>query len=123
LLLHFYNFVLILHDLFLLLLLALCGDKQKLLGVVEKMKILVCNNHNRAEEVITRAEEALALAMLIRHGADRDIVQVQKTVEDLSQKLPVSDNGLPLCGNLSRPLQSFFGLLKMMEGPGATSSC
>jgi hypothetical protein len=48
------------------------------------MKILVRNNHNRAEEVITRAEEALALAKLIRHGADRDIVQVQKTIEDLS---------------------------------------
>jgi hypothetical protein len=48
------------------------------------MKILVRNNHNRAEEVITRAEEELALAKLIWHGADRDLMQVQKTVEDLS---------------------------------------
>jgi hypothetical protein len=48
------------------------------LGVVEEIKILVCNNHNRAEEVI-------------RRGADRDLVQVQKTIEDLSQKLVVSD--------------------------------
>jgi hypothetical protein len=55
------------------------------------MKILVRNNHNRAEEVITRAEEDLALAKLIMRGADRDLVQVQKTVEDLSQKLAVSD--------------------------------
>jgi hypothetical protein len=70
LLLHFYNFLLILHDLFLLLLPALHGDKQKLLGVVEEMKILVYNNNNRAEEVITRAEDDLARAQLIRLGAD-----------------------------------------------------
>ena len=37
------------------------------------MKVLVRNNHNRAEEVITRAEE-LVLAKLIRRGADRDLV-------------------------------------------------
>jgi hypothetical protein len=52
--------------------------------------ILVCNNHNRAEKVITRAEKELALSKLIRHGADRDLVQVQKTVEDLSGKLPTA---------------------------------
>jgi hypothetical protein len=66
-------------------------DKQKLSGIVEEMKIHVRNNHNRAEEVITRAEEDLALAKLIRRGADRDLVQVQKTIEDLSQKLAVSN--------------------------------
>ena len=51
------------------------------------MKIIVRNSHNRAEEVITRAEEELALAKLIRRGADRDLVQVQKTIEDLTGKL------------------------------------
>ena len=51
------------------------------------MKITIHNSHNRAEEVITRAEEELALAKLIRRGADRDLVQVQKTVEDLTGKL------------------------------------
>ena len=51
------------------------------------MKILVRNSHNRAEEVITRAEEELTLAKLIRHGADRDLVQAQKTIEVLSGKL------------------------------------
>jgi hypothetical protein len=35
------------------------------LEVIEKMKILVRNNHNRAEEVITHAKEELALAKLI----------------------------------------------------------
>jgi hypothetical protein len=44
------------------------------LGDVEEMKILVYNNHNRAKEVITRAEEDLALAKLIRRGANRDLV-------------------------------------------------
>jgi hypothetical protein len=57
------------------------------------MKILFSNNHNRAEEVITRDEEELALAKLIWRGADKDLVQIQKTVEDLSQKLAVSDQG------------------------------
>jgi hypothetical protein len=61
------------------------------LGVVEEMKILVRNNHSRAKEVITCAKEDIAFAKLIRRGADRELVQVQKTVEDLSQKLAVSD--------------------------------
>jgi hypothetical protein len=47
------------------------------------MKILIRNNHNRAKEVITRAEEELALAKLIRRGADRDLVQGMKTIEYL----------------------------------------
>jgi hypothetical protein len=55
------------------------------------MKILVHNNHNRADLVITRAEEELTLAKLIRRGADRDFVQGMKTIEDLSQKLATSD--------------------------------
>ena len=40
------------------------------------MKTLVRSSQNRAEEVITHAEEELALAKLIRHGADRDLMQV-----------------------------------------------
>ena len=58
--------------------LALRVEKQKLSEGIEEMKTLVCNSHNRAEEVITRAEEELALAKLIRHGADRDLVHAQK---------------------------------------------
>ena len=51
------------------------------------MKTLARTNHNRAEEVITRAEEELALAKLIQRGADRDLVQAQKIVEALTGKL------------------------------------
>ena len=72
---------------FLVLGLALRVEKQKLSEGIEEMKILVRNSHNRAEEVITHAEEELALAKLIRRGADRDLVQVQKTIEDLTGKL------------------------------------
>ena len=54
--------------------LALRVEKQKLSEGIEVMKTLVRANHNRAEEVITRAEEELALAKLIRRGADRDLV-------------------------------------------------
>ena len=42
------------------------------------MKTLVRTSHNKAEEVITHAEEELALAKLIRRGADRDLMQAQK---------------------------------------------
>ena len=51
------------------------------------MKTLVRTSHNKAEEVITQAEEELMLAKLIRRGADRDLMQEQKTVEDLTGKL------------------------------------
>ena len=54
------------------------------------MKTLVRTSHNKAEEVITHAEEELALAKLIRRGADRDLVQAQKTIEDLSGKLAMA---------------------------------
>ena len=53
--------------------LALRVEKQKLSEGIEEMKILVRSNHNKVEEVITRAEE-LTLTKLIRYGADRDLV-------------------------------------------------
>ena len=54
---------------------ALQVEKQKLSEGVEEMRTLVRTSHNKAEEVITHAEEELALAKLIRRGADRDLVQ------------------------------------------------
>ena len=51
------------------------------------MKTLVRTNHNRAEKVITRAEEELALAKLIRCRANRDLMQAQKTIQDLTGRL------------------------------------
>ena len=74
-------------DMFLVPGLALRVKKQKLSEGIEEMKTLARNSHNRAEEVITRAKEELALAKLIRCGADKDLVQVQKTVEVLTGKL------------------------------------
>jgi hypothetical protein len=54
--------------------LALWVEKQKLSEGVDEMKTLVHTSHNKAEEVITHAEEELALGKLIRCGADRDLV-------------------------------------------------
>ena len=73
-------------DLFLLPGLALQVEKQKLLEGLEEMKTTIRNSHNRVEEVITCAKE-LALAKLIRCGANRDLVQAQKTIEVLTGKL------------------------------------
>ena len=69
---------------------ALRVEKQKLSESIDEMKTLVRSSHNKAEEVITHAEEELALAKLIRRGADRDLVQAQKTIEDLSGKLAMA---------------------------------
>ena len=77
-------------DLFLLPGLALRVEKQKLSEGLEEMKTTVRNSHNRAEEVITCAEEELALAKLIWRGADRDLVQAQKTIEVLTGKLAMA---------------------------------
>ena len=54
---------------------ALRVEKQKLSESIDEMKTLVRSSHNKAEEVITHAEEELMLAKLIRRGADRDLVQ------------------------------------------------
>jgi hypothetical protein len=59
---------------------------------VEEMKISVRSNHNRDEEVKARAEEELARTQLMRLGADRNLVQGMKTIDDLSKKLVVSDH-------------------------------
>ena len=77
-------------DLFLLPGLALQVEKQKLSEGIEVMKTLAQTSHNKAEEVIAQAEEELMLAKLIRRGADRDLVQAQKTVEDLTGKLAMA---------------------------------
>ena len=69
---------------------ALQVEKQKLSEGVEEMKTLIRTSHNKAEEVITHAEEELELAKLTRHGADRDLVQAQKTIEDLSGRLTMA---------------------------------
>ena len=67
--------------------LALRVEKQKLSEGIEEMKTLIRTNQNKAKEVITRAEEELTLAKLIRHGADRDHMQTQKTIQDLTGRL------------------------------------
>jgi hypothetical protein len=54
---------------------------------LETMKTTAPSEYNQAEEVTERAEEDLALARLIRRGADRDLMHVKKTIEDSSGKL------------------------------------
>ena len=79
------------------------------------MKTLVRNSHNRAEEVITCAEEELALAKLIRHGADKDLVQVQKTVEVLNGKLATATENW---NALWKSFRSVAGLLRTSADDG-----
>ena len=62
--------------------------------------MLARTSHNKAEEVIAQAEEELVLARLIRRGADKDLVQAQKTIEDLTGKLAMLLKTRKLCGSL-----------------------
>ena len=74
-------------------------EKQMLSESIDEMKALVCSSHNKAEEVITHAEEELALAKLIRRGADRDLVQAQKLLKTcLASWRRLLKTG-KLCGN------------------------
>jgi chromosome segregation ATPase len=57
------------------------------LNKLEAIKAIVQFKYNQAEEVTEHAEEELALARLIRRGADRDLVQAKKTIEHLTGKL------------------------------------
>ena len=75
------------------------------------MKTTAHNSHNRAEEVITRAEEELALAKLIRRGADRDLVQAQKTIQDLFGKLATATE------NWNTLLKSFRSVADLLRTP------
>jgi hypothetical protein len=45
-------------------------SNKKLLDDLEAMKATVQSEYNHAEEITERAEEEIALARLIRHGAD-----------------------------------------------------
>ena len=75
------------------------------------MKTLVRTNHNRAKEVITRAEEELVLAKLIRRGADRDLVQAQKTIEVLTGNLATATE------NWNALWKSFWSIADLLRTP------
>jgi ribosome assembly protein YihI (activator of Der GTPase) len=81
------------------------------------MKISVQSYHNRVEEVKARVEEELARAQLIRLGADRDLVQVMKTIEDLSKKLATSDQQFV---TLWKSFKNVTKLLRTSEDDGRT---
>ena len=98
-------------DLFLVPVLALRVEKQKLSEGIKEMKTLVRNSHNKAEEVITRAEEELVLAKLIRRGADKDLVQVQKIVEVLNGKLATATE------NWNALWKSFWSVADLLQTP------
>ena len=79
------------------------------------MKTTARNSHNRAEEVISYAEEELTLAKLIRRGANRDLVQAQKTIQDLSGKLATATESW---NTLWKSFQSVADLLRTPADDG-----
>jgi hypothetical protein len=88
-----------------------------LLTDIEDIKISVRSSHNRAKDVKTRAEEKLARAKLIRFGADQDLVQGMKTIDDLSKKLASSDQRF---ATLWKSFKTVAKLLRTSEDDGKT---
>jgi hypothetical protein len=88
-----------------------------LLTDIEDMKISVQSSHNRDEEVKAHAEEELARAELIRLGADWDLVQGMKTIDDLSKKLASSDQWF---ATLWKSFKTVAKLLRTSEDDGKT---
>ena len=66
------------------------GEEEAAWGF-EALKESVRSEHNRAAEVNERTGEQLALARLIRRGADRDLVQALKSVQGLTAKLSTTE--------------------------------
>jgi hypothetical protein len=77
-------------------------SNKKLSDDLEAMKATVLSEYNRAKEVTERVEEGLALARLIRHGADRDLVQAKKTRRSDWQ-----------AGDIHRELECFVAILSL----------
>jgi hypothetical protein len=87
------------------------------LSDIEDMKISVQSSHNRAKEVKACAEEELAHAQLIRLGADWDLMQGMKTIEDLSKKLARPDQRFV---TLWKSFKTVAKLLRTSEDDGKT---
>jgi hypothetical protein len=96
---------------------ALRKDKQVLLTDIEDMKVSVRSSQNRAEEVKACVEEELAHAELIRLGADRDLVQGMKNIDDLFKKLASSDQRF---ATLWKSFKTVAKLLRTSEDDGKT---
>jgi hypothetical protein len=84
---------------------------------IKNMKVSVQSSQNRAEEVKARAKEELACAKLIRLGADRDLVQGMKTIDDLSKKLASSDQRF---ATLWKSFKTIAKLLRTSKDDGKT---
>ena len=72
----------------------------------------VRSEHNRVEDVIERVEGELASAKLIRHGADRDLMQAKKSIEDLTAKLSMAEKNW---ASLWQSFQTVASLLRTSE--------
>jgi len=87
-------------------------SNKQLLDDIEVMKVIVRSEHNRVEEVIERVEGELASAKLIRHGADRDLMQAKKSIEDLTAKLSTAEKNW---ASLWQSFQTVASLLRTLE--------
>jgi hypothetical protein len=56
---------------------------RRLEGEVKKLNEALRTKHNQIEEVTEWASEELALAELIKQGADRDLMQALKSMTDM----------------------------------------
>ena len=60
---------------------------QRLEGEVKELNEALRTHHNQFEEVTERASEELTQAKLIKWGADHDLMQALKSVNDMKAQL------------------------------------
>ena len=60
---------------------------RRLEGEVKELNEALRTQHNQSKEVTERASKELARAKLIKRGADRDLMQALKSVNDMKAQL------------------------------------
>ncbi|XP_066357856.1 uncharacterized protein [Miscanthus floridulus] len=95
---------------------ALAKEKELWLKEREEMNNTLRTSHNQAESIslctdfkLKEAQDLLAQAKLIRSGADRDLIQALKSVQDLKTKLEASQNQFKALYNAIFPVLTSIG--------------
>jgi hypothetical protein len=90
-------------------------ENKRLSDDLEAMKETLRLEHNRAEQVMNHVEEEFAQAKLIRCGADRDLFQALKMVEELTVWAKKVETN---CKSLWQAFKSFVDFLRTPEDDG-----
>ena len=75
---------------------------------VKELNEALRTQHNQSEEVTGQGSEELARAKLIKRGADRDLMQALKSVNDMKAQLERAQSERNTLWEAVKPLALFF---------------